>query len=602
MSDSFRKNEEIERALEEITDRYRRLQTNIPGMIYQFALHPDGTYSFPYVNDASRKLFNIEPEDLMRDWTLVSALIHPGDRARFVESVKSSAETLLPWREEIRHIVDGEVRWFDCMSRPELQPNGEILWDGIILEITDRKRMESELVKREHLLNNIIDQNPFAIWISDEKGTLIRINKTLCDMLKIRKEEVLGSYNVLKDNIVEEQGYHPLVQSVFDKGETVHFTLDYDSAQLKQLKFEQSARVIVETTISPVEDENGAVTNAVCMHRDVTDRKQWEEALQRSEEKFRNTFEQAAAGIAHVGLDGKWLRVNQRLCDIVGYPREELMNLTFQDITYKEDLERDLGYVRQMLEGEIQTYALEKRYVRKEIPMQPWVAEILQKVIESDGAVRLGPLEENPVPADGRTQFQIQSIMAMALYVRGTKPWMFGLHQCSFPRVWSADEKVLFQEIARRIADSLANLLAFRELQKSEERFRTLVENIPGVVYRSQLQDPGRVSYISDAVIEITGYPARDFVETQKINFGELILSEDTQMVERVVNQGINRRTPYEIFYRIRHASGGIRWVYEKGRCTYDDDETPIWLDGVIVDITKSRYHQKQNGRRGPAP
>ena len=88
--------------------------------------------------------------------------------------------------------------------------------------------------------------------------------------------------------------------------------------------------------------------------------------LQENEERFRATFEQAAVGIAHVAPDGRWLRVNQKLCDIVGYSREELLQKTFQDITYPEDLDASMEYVRQVLAGEIPTYSMEKRYIRKD--------------------------------------------------------------------------------------------------------------------------------------------------------------------------------------------------------------------------------------------
>ncbi len=73
------------------------------------------------------------------------------------------------------------------------------------------------------------------------------------------------------------------------------------------------------------------------------------------EERFRAVFEQAAVGMALVGLDGRWLRVNHKLCAIVGYPREELMGLTFQDITHPDDLAADLAYVERLLAGEIPT-------------------------------------------------------------------------------------------------------------------------------------------------------------------------------------------------------------------------------------------------------
>jgi two-component system CheB/CheR fusion protein len=93
---------------------------------------------------------------------------------------------------------------------------------------------------------------------------------------------------------------------------------------------------------------------------------QAEEAARESEGRFRATFEQAAVGMALVAPDGRWLRVNRKLCNIVGYSHEEMMGLTFQDITHPDDLEADLAYVRQMLAGEITTYAMEKRYIRKD--------------------------------------------------------------------------------------------------------------------------------------------------------------------------------------------------------------------------------------------
>ena len=95
---------------------------------------------------------------------------------------------------------------------------------------------------------------------------------------------------------------------------------------------------------------------------------QLDEQLDKNEalsKDFINTFELAAVGIAHVALDGRWMRVNERLCGIVGYQASELINLTFQDITYEDDLEADLENVRQLLDGERDTYAMEKRYITK---------------------------------------------------------------------------------------------------------------------------------------------------------------------------------------------------------------------------------------------
>ena len=85
-----------------------------------------------------------------------------------------------------------------------------------------------------------------------------------------------------------------------------------------------------------------------------------------SEELFRGSFDDAAIGMALVGIDGRLLRVNRALCEIVGYSEEDLLEKTFQDITHPDDLEADLEYFRRMLAGEIRTYQMEKRYLHAE--------------------------------------------------------------------------------------------------------------------------------------------------------------------------------------------------------------------------------------------
>lgn len=90
------------------------------------------------------------------------------------------------------------------------------------------------------------------------------------------------------------------------------------------------------------------------------------EQLRESETRFQVTFEQAAVGIAIISLQGHWLSVNRKLCAILGYSHDELMVLTFQDITYPDDLEVDLQNVKRALAGEIAAYTMEKRYIRKD--------------------------------------------------------------------------------------------------------------------------------------------------------------------------------------------------------------------------------------------
>ncbi len=102
------------------------------------------------------------------------------------------------------------------------------------------------------------------------------------------------------------------------------------------------------------------------INMDVTEAIWAQEALFASEARFRATFEQAAMGIAHIGLDGRWQRVNRRCCEILGYSDTELLALTFADVTHPEDIEADWALVNSLLRRERYTYSMEKRYFRRD--------------------------------------------------------------------------------------------------------------------------------------------------------------------------------------------------------------------------------------------
>lgn len=113
-------------------------------------------------------------------------------------------------------------------------------------------------------------------------------------------------------------------------------------------------------------DSDGKPLRMTGIHMDISDRKHAEARIAESEARFRATFEQAAVGIGHVGPDGHWLKVNQRLCDMLGYTREELLSKSFQEITHPDDLEADAHLVEQMLRKEVENSAIEKRYFHKD--------------------------------------------------------------------------------------------------------------------------------------------------------------------------------------------------------------------------------------------
>ena len=107
------------------------------------------------------------------------------------------------------------------------------------------------------------------------------------------------------------------------------------------------------------------------------------------------------------------------------------------------------------------------------------------------------------------------------------------------------------------------------ELRTNEERFRTLVANIPGVVFRCEVNPPWRVLYCSEAVLEVSGYPASDFVRGLH-TFPGLVHPDDLPVVERTVAEAVAGRRHYIVEHRIGHADGRLRWVHVRGQATYD--------------------------------
>ncbi len=127
----------------------------------------------------------------------------------------------------------------------------------------------------------------------------------------------------------------------------------------------------------------------------------------------------------------------------------------------------------------------------------------------------------------------------------------------------------------------------------SEQRHRSMLENLPGVVYRCINDQHWTMLFISDEVEKLTGYPARHFIRNQKISFADLQLPEDMERVHQTVDIDLVNQARFSVEYRIRHANGSLRWVQELGRGIYDDAGELLYIDGFIWDVTAQKEAEK---------
>lgn len=233
------------------------------------------------------------------------------------------------------------------------------------LEDQVRRRTEelewtnARLARSEATNSAIIDKTMEGIVSADLQGRIIGYNKAAERIFGYTAAEVLGqNVTVLQPSPYREE-HSKYVERYLRTG--VAHIIGRD----RELAGRRKDGTVFPLRLGISEVVVGQQRFFTALLQDMTEIRRAEKELRWSERRFRATFEQAAVGIAHVGLDGSWLRFNDKLCDIVGYSREELMGRTFQDITHPDDLAADLELVRRVLDGEIENYSMEKRYFRK---------------------------------------------------------------------------------------------------------------------------------------------------------------------------------------------------------------------------------------------
>jgi PAS domain S-box-containing protein len=404
---------------------------------------------------------------------------------------------------------------------------------AFIRDITDRKLTEKALQNSQSFLNSIFEQSPSSMWLSDETGTLIRLNKACKDLLAISDEDVVGKYNVLQDNIVEQQGFIPIIKNVFENGETARFELHYNSKQLKTLELKKFKDLILDVTIYPIKDVNGKIRNAVIQHSDITERKKTEEALLQSELRYRHLYEDAPIGIYRTTPEGNIIFCNPHLINMLGYD-------SFDELAVR-NLNNE-GY--------------NPNYSRNDFINE----------IEKEGAIK--GLEAGWHKKDG-------SIIFIREYSNVVK---------------DLNGKTLYYDgFVEDITEQKYAELALRE---SNRKLNTTVNNLKGFIYRCKNDSDWTMEYISKGVLELSEYAAEDFLLNKRYTYNSIIEAEDRTMVWDIVQQSISLKESYTIEYRIHTASGSIKWVWEKGSGVFENDVL-VALEGFVTDITDRKLIEK---------
>jgi len=241
---------QVEEALRESEEKYWEIASNIPGVVYQFILKKDGSYASPYMSESAASILDISAQEIMADsYTLFNKIIKE-DLDSVNKSIVESAQTMKTWLKEFRiKTTTGEIRWMHATSTPHLLPDGEILWNGVIFDISDRVRADKALQRARDELETQVEKRT---------RELARANEQLKHEVKVRKQA--------------------------------------------------------------------------------------EETLRESEEKYRTILESIEEGYFEVDLVGTLTFFNDSLCKITGYTRDELLGMNNREYTTPETAKKCTKY------------------------------------------------------------------------------------------------------------------------------------------------------------------------------------------------------------------------------------------------------------------
>jgi PAS domain S-box-containing protein len=505
----------------------------------------------------SRELFSIydyEYQEIGSTWPQFLERVHPEDRPAVEEIFRRAQLDKTDCDASYRIVLpDGSIKHIYSVAHPILNQAGELVeFVGTSMDVTEQWKARTELEKAfeeikqqteaarrsERELRDVVNTVPAHVWRTSPEGQVDFVNDRWLQFTGLALDEAFGWK----------------WESVVHPDDRTRVVADWSTALENGQAMESEARVRREDgeycwwfiRNVPLRDETGKLVRWYGTAIDIEDRKGAEQALRKSEERWRSVFENSAIGVALTDLNGRFLATNHVYQTIVNYTEEELRALCFLDITHEDYREANWALITELLEGKRRQFQVEKKYLRKD-GSSIWVSNNVSLVPGTERVPRFIMALSEDITQRKRAEEALQrseGYLAEAQKLTHTGSWTVRVPQ---------------MENAQREAGQVLAVLP---------RFGW------------------DASYWSKEMYRIFGLDP-DSTPPSHIEVVRRLHPEDARHYTPVVEQAIRDRTDFETDYRLLLPNGAAKYIHVVGHPVMNASGDVIELVGTAMDVTE---------------
>lgn len=400
------------------------------------------------------------------------------------------------------------------------------------IDITEKEEAQYIIQESEQRFRSMFDNHTAIMYVVEPTSLkIIDFNKAALEFYGFSREEMSDKYLYDINNLSIKELKKLLLDARINtiKGKELKHTTA--NGEVKD----------VEVNATFISLNNSEVYFSIVT--DITEKKAYERALAKSEEKYRKLTNQINDLLWAVDLNLNTYYISPSIEKLLGYTEEEYLKLDLKDVFSKGAFNE----VIQLFESGVEA-------IKNYKPDDGYTKLINVELIHKTGKIVIGELHAGPVFDDAGNLIGVQGL----------------------------------------IRDVTEKVKAERELQETNRRIETLIGNLPGIVYRCAYNKNYTMVFLSEEFDEIFGYDRAEVIDDRIYSYEELIVPEDIDHVHKLVQKAVSENESFELNYRIKTKSGEIKWLREKGRAVYDTEGIPIALEGFIVDDSAQKKIEDQ--------